>query len=82
MEEASLRNRNEFGVTAVAIFSDHLGGGAKLLVASPAERTGPAGNEIVNTNAIARFEVFDAVSDSLDHPCDFMTEREWQSRNR
>src|SRR3954463_10291297 len=55
-EHAPFRHRDEFGVTAVAMFADHFRVRAELLVAMPAKSAFAAGNEVMNADAIARFE--------------------------
>jgi hypothetical protein len=64
------------------MFADHLGGRAKLLVPGQTKRARPASREIVNTNAVARFEIRDRYAGFLNHARDFVTQSERQSRDR
>ena len=51
-EDAALRHYDEFSITAIAMFSDHLGRGAKLFGASLATGALTAGHEIMDADAI------------------------------
>ncbi len=75
-------HRDEFGVTAVAMFADHFRARAELLVAGPAECAIPAGDEVMDADAIAGFEIGNLSASLFNHARDFVTEREGQPRDR
>ena len=73
MKDAALRDRNKFRKTAVAIFSDHLNGHAKLFGAALAKSASTAGREIMDAGSFAGF---------LYNAGNFMSERDRQTRDR
>ena len=77
-ENVPLRHDDEFSITAVAIFADHLARQAKLFRAASAQRAMAAGHEIMHANAIAFAEACNFDADFLDSPGHFMTERDRQ----
>jgi hypothetical protein len=64
------------------MFADHFGRRAKLFVPRPAKSTGPASNEIMDTNAIAGFEILNRGAGFFDHPGDLVPKRNGQARYR
>ena len=56
-KNATSGNGNEFGISAIAMFADHFAGGAELFVALVAIRTVAAGSEVMEADAVARFEL-------------------------
>src|SRR5437016_1449589 len=73
MKDAALRDRNKFRKTAVAIFSDHLNGRAKLFGPALAKSASTAGREIMDADSLAGF---------LYNAGHFMPERDRQTRDR
>ena len=66
-ERRCARHDDEFGVAAVAMFSDHLGGRAKLFGASLAESALPARHKIMNADAISGLRTLNVRTHFLDH---------------
>src|SRR3954468_22748165 len=71
-EQASRRDVDELGVTAVAVFADHLHCGAELLVPAPAQLAHPAMCEVMDADAVAEPKVIDVASDLFDDACYFV----------
>lgn len=82
-KDAALGHDDEFGVAAVAMFSDHFGARAKLFAAGTAESAFAASDEIMNADTVAGFEIRDLSADPLHHARDFMTkgQRKLHRRN-
>src|ERR1044071_713909 len=78
MEDAAFRDYDEFSVTAVAVFSDHLGCGAKLFGASLAIDAPPAGHEIMDADSIPCRESPNLRTYFFHGSSHLMTERDWQ----
>ena len=77
-EDAALRDYDKFSVAAIAMFSDHLGRGAKLFGASQATDTLTAGHEIMDTDAIPYPESPNLRTYFFHGPSHLMTERDRQ----
>src|SRR5947209_4937588 len=77
-KEAASRNVDELCVATIAMFAEHLGSGAKLLIALMAPGAVATGDQIMDTDAVALFEWCYARAAFLDRPGDFVTERQGQ----
>jgi hypothetical protein len=81
-KHASFRDHDEFGVSAVAMFADHFGARAKLLVPRAAEYAVTARNEVVKADAIAGFEIGYFSARLFNYACHFVPEGERHPRDR
>src|SRR3954467_10649542 len=81
-EQASGGHLDELGVTAVAMFADHLHCGAELLVAAATELAHPAMCEVMDADAVAEPKRADIASDLFYDACDFMPRSYRQIRDR
>jgi hypothetical protein len=77
-EDATLGHNDKFRVTAVAVFSDHLGRRAKLFRAGCAKIAKAARHKVMHANAIAARETLNIRTGFFYETGNFMTEREWQ----
>jgi len=75
-EDAWFGHDDEFGITAVAMFSDHLRRRTKLFGAGLTKGATAARHEIVDADAIARSEVFNIRAGFFHHAGHLMSERQ------
>ena len=74
-------NVDEFRVTAIAMFANHLSAATELFLAAFTKITASASDEIVNTNAISRRRVRDLRANFFHATSDFVPKRYRQRIN-
>src|SRR5664279_2326518 len=77
-EDAPLGHCDELGITAVAVFADHLRNHTKLFGAGLAKSALTASHEVMDADAIARSEVCNIRASFFHHAGHFMSERQGQ----
>src|SRR5437879_12151447 len=82
LEYASLGNHDEFRITAIAMFSNHLTGGAELLQAAAAIVTLAAGHQIMHTHSVPGTEASRLCACGFYHSGDFMPQGQRQMPHR